>query len=88
MKKLLTILLIAILFSSCGDKEDKIYTLKYVVFYPNYNDTVIISNSRGYCFGSDRGTNYIRIGSPVGITEYENSAPYKVISYTYKIKNK
>lgn len=75
------------LLSSCsGITEDRIYTLKYVVFYPGYRDTVTVSNSRGYYCGSDRGTNYIREGSISGPAVYDNSAPYKVISYTVKNK--
>lgn len=84
MKKILVILAIISIFLSCSDNNKTVYTLKYVVFYPNHQDTVIVSNTKGYYWNSDRGTNYIKEGSITGDMVYSNSAPYKILSYTEK----
>jgi len=86
MKKLILMILVLISIVSCN--SNKIYTLKYVVFYPNYNDTITISNDDEYYWNSDRGTNYIKEGSITGPTVYTGSAPYKILSYTSKLKEK
>lgn len=54
------------------------HKIEYVVFYPNYNDTVIKSNIGGYKFYSYRGTNTIseKVG---GRVVYEGTSPYKVL---------
>lgn len=80
---ILTIFLLSIV--SCSDNT---YYLKYVVFYPNYNDTVSVSNvGEGYYWNCDRGNNYIKEGSITGPTVYAGSAPYKILSYTYTETN-
>ena len=81
MKKILVLLIITILLISCSQNKSKTYTLKYVVFYPNYNDTVTVSGFKRYHWGGDRGSNYIYSGS---ISIYDNSAPFKILSYTCK----
>lgn len=75
------ILWLLILLNSC---ENKTYYLKYVVFYPSHNDTVEVSNTSGYYWGSNRGSNYIKEGSITGNSIYNGSAPYKIISYEYE----
>ena len=58
--------------------------IQYVVFYPGYKDTVsTYTDDNEFYFGSDRGPNYIKIGSK---SIYCNSAPYKVIK-NYKEYN-
>ena len=82
--KLIALLTVAsFVFSKCCEDENTTYTLKYVVFYPGYQDTVIVSNHCGYFFGSDRGTNFIKDGrSPTNPKNiYNNSAPYKILFY-------
>lgn len=76
-------LIIIALLMSCSQNKLKTYTLKYVVFYPNYSDTVTISGHKEYIWGSNRGTNYI-YSYPNGNSIYDNSAPFKILSYTYK----
>ena len=82
------ILMVFILISIISCNSNKIYTLEYVVFYPNYNDTITISNDDEYYWSSDRGTTYIKEGSITGSTVYKGSAPYKILSYTSKQKEK
>lgn len=79
-KKIFLIALVLISTMSCT--SDKIYTIKYVVFYPNYNDTVTDTNDNTYYWNSSKGTNYIKIGGMTGSTVYSGSAPYKVLSCT------
>lgn len=81
MKRLLILLMI--FFLSCK-RENKIYTLQYVVFYPNYRDTQTVSSTSNYYWFSQEGTNYIKRNSITGITVYSGSSPYKIISYTSK----
>lgn len=82
MKKLLAIALM-LFFFSCK-RENKIYTLQYVVFYPGYRDTQTVSGSGEYYWFSQEGTNYIKRSSVTGSRIYSGSSPYKIISYTSK----
>ena len=88
MKNLLIGLLMGLGLFGCNEDESKTYTLKYVVFYPNYNDTVTVTNHGGYYWNSDRGTNYIKNESITGRNVYSGSAPYKILSYTLEETNK
>jgi hypothetical protein len=84
MKLLINIFFSILLLSSCSSEEDKSksYELTYVVFYPNYVDTVKMSGyGECYWFGRE-GTNYIRNTNSHYI--YNGSAPYKILSYTVK----
>jgi hypothetical protein len=62
--------------------KDSEHTLTYVIYYPNYNDTVTVSCDDSYFWSCDRGTNYIKEGGITGTTVYSGSAPYKILSYT------
>ncbi len=84
MKKI-ALLIFTILLMSC---EDRTYKLKYVVFYPNYNDTVTLTSTTEFYWGSQKGTNYIKKGSLTGSDYYSGSAPYKILQYTYVENNK
>lgn len=85
MKKII-LLIFAALLISC-EHENRTYTLKYVVFYPNYNDTVTITSDTKFYWGCDRGNNYIKKGGITGSDYYAGSAPYKILEYTY-VENK
>jgi hypothetical protein len=85
MKKLAVLLISILILGSCVNMNksanQKIFTLKYVAFYPNHTDTVEVSNNRGYEWYSYKGTNRIleyREHVPI----YSSSAPYKILSYT------
>lgn len=82
MKKLLIVLLIVLGLSSCTEDKSKTYTLKYVVFYPNYNDTVEVVSNDPINDQSTKGTNSIWTGCCKYY--YNNTAPYKILSYTVK----
>jgi hypoxanthine phosphoribosyltransferase len=87
MKKLLAIL--AIILASCSSQpttaENKTYTLKYVVFYPNYYDTVTVSTIYEFEWSSYEGTNTItEYGIGYRRNVYNSTAPYKILSYTVK----
>ena len=86
----LIVLLIAILAltSSCGFEPSQEYTIKYVIFYPNHNDTVTAKSNLGFNWGGGHGSNYVN-GYNYGAgmfksvyTEYSGSSPVKVLSYT------
>ncbi len=82
---LITVGLFIILMQYLNNRGNvyKTYTLTYVVFYPTYNDTVTVSNNKGYAFYSIAGTNFIREeGSTFGTLIYSGSAPCKALSYT------
>jgi hypothetical protein len=89
MKKLLVSLFLIGLIGCEYDDPNVTYTLKYVVFYPNYNDTLIATNHRGFFWSCDRGNNYIKNGSTMtsAKTLYSGSAPYKILSYTKRNEN-
>jgi hypothetical protein len=76
-------------FIGCGE-SDKIYTLKYVIFYPTYADTVIAVNDGIFCSKTDRDGNYIKSYYSNGLFVkeilYHNTAPFKILEYTYTIK--
>lgn len=73
----LSCILYLIITSCSGAKYE--YTLKYVVFYPGFNDAVTVKNNKGYYMGSDMGSNYIH--SYDGKYVYDGSAPYKILKY-------
>lgn len=76
MKKLL-IILVLFLASCCGDGER--YEVTYVVFYPNYNDTLTIETiGYPYVF-SNRGSNYLKSGCISGSNYYAGSSPFKIL---------
>ena len=81
MKKILVFLITTVLSISCSSNKSKTYTLKYVVFYPSYFDTITVSGFNKYNWGGDRGSNYIYSGSN---SIYDSSAPFKILSYTCK----
>ena len=84
MKKLILILLTILTLNSCTEDKSKTYTLKYVVFYPNYNDTVEVKSTYRFRFNSVHGSNYIDTGDTIYDQVYNNSAPYKILNYTVK----
>ena len=75
------VLILVCFLISCSTKKNKEYTLKYVVFYPGYRDTVIVKNNKGFYWGSNRGSNYINNGSITSPNVYDGSAPFKVLKY-------
>lgn len=86
MKTLLALLITLSLFScntsNKSDKTSKVYHLKFVVFYPSENDTIEVSNTDGYSWYSQDGTNNIfDRGLTFDNKVYSNTAPYKIISY-------
>lgn len=82
IKYLLLILIILLSFSACNKDTKELYTLKYVIFYPNHTDTIITTCNCEFIWGSDRGSNYIKRHSITGQTIYDNSAPFKILNYT------
>jgi len=90
MKKLIIGLFVLFLLNSCeSDNLNKNWELKYIIFYPNNNDTVIAINHRGFYWGSNNGTNYIKNGPSITSSEYLYNAnsPYKIIYYiSYELK--
>lgn len=83
MKKVFLFLLFLMFLTSCEIEDpNTTWELKYVVFYPNFNDTVIITNHKGFYWSSDRGSNYIKDGPSItSLDIYHGSAPYKIIYY-------
>jgi hypothetical protein len=64
--------------------------MTYVIFYPNYADTITTSyiGNKRYYYGSDKGTNFIKQESMTNInSEYENTAPYKILSQSKTLIN-
>jgi hypothetical protein len=85
MKKIgLLVFMVLAMISSCTRIEKK-YKVYYNVYYPNNTKhyTVIIDDTP--YLGSNRGTNYLKIGSLTGTTVIETSAPIE-IEKTIKIK--
>lgn len=80
MKNRLLIFIVCIGLYSC-EKENKVYTLKYVVFYPNHADTVVVESTDYFNWFTFEGTNQINNGSTI---IYKNTAPFKILSYTVK----
>lgn len=86
MKKFLFSIL---LLAGCSEpeipREEKTYSLKYVVFYPGYTDTLESTNKTGYYWYSSDGTNYICDGpNSLNGYLYKSTAPFKILSYTSK----
>ena len=87
MKNKLLFILLIILLVSCS-KSDKIYTLKYVIFYPQFSDTIILISDDEINWHSDQGTNYIYTYGNGNSYGYNGTAPFKILSYTVQtIKN-
>ena len=90
MKKILICLLFLIAGCNCerekeivNDNNVKTYFIKYIVFYPGYRDTCRAESiGKDFYFGSDRGTNFIKIGTLTGNTIYIGSSPYLVIEHS------
>lgn len=85
MKKIALLIFIALtVISSCQRTEEK-YKVYYNVYYPNNpkHYTIIIDDTPH--LGSDRGTNYLKVGNVTGKTIIETSAPIE-IEKTIKIK--
>ena len=83
MKKIgLLVFMVLAMISSCKEKKYKVY---YTVYYPNNTKhyTVIIDDTP--YLGSNRGTNFLSIGSPSGADVIRTSAPIE-IEKTIKIK--
>ena len=80
MKKIIaTIAIITALIGCDNSNNRQHYTshIQYVVFYPNYRDTVEASvEDKDFIFTSNEGSNFIY--NEYG-NIYSNSAPYKVI---------
>jgi uncharacterized lipoprotein NlpE involved in copper resistance len=80
MKKIITAITIITALIGCDNSNDRSYIshIQYVVFYPQYRDTVEASvENKDFIFFSSEGSNFIDSGE--GIHLYANSAPYKVI---------
>lgn len=78
MKKIsLLIFIVLAVISSCKRTEEK-YKVYYNVYYPNNTKhyTIIIDDTP--YLGSDRGTNYLKIGSIAGKTIIRTSAPIEI----------
>ena len=78
MKYLILLLICILSFVSCGEGDN--YYVKYVVFYPSYNDTissVYRLHSAPYV-SSYQGSNRIE---GRGGTIYQTSAPIKLLDY-------
>lgn len=61
--------------------ESRMHEIKFVVFYPNYPDTLIIRNKRRLAYRLYRGASEIVSVSAVGSSvEFESTAPIKVLS--------
>jgi hypothetical protein len=74
MKKILTVLFAAFIISCSNERHQVTYT----VYYPGNTVTkTIIINDTPY-LGSDRGTNYLKVGSITGPTVIETSAPIEL----------
>jgi len=86
IKKIILLGLTALIVAACGHKQQK-YKIYYKVYYPN--------NTKSYCaiiddepyLGSDRGTNYLRVGSITGPSIIKTSAPIE-LAKTVKLKEK
>lgn len=80
MKYILAFISLIAVFISCQEPEYK-YTIKYVIYYPGYPDTVINQSYYPYYWSSDRDSNYIKIRTITGKNIYRGSAPFKILSY-------
>lgn len=87
MKKIIVLIfMMLVVISSCNKTEEK-YKVYYNVYYPNNtkNYTIIIDDTP--YLGSDRGTNYLKVGSITGPTIIRTSAPIELVQ-TVKLKEK
>ena len=85
MRNFVILLTLSLMLFSCKS-EDKVYTLKYKVYYSDNNvKEYTVSNSEGYRIGSNRGSNYIMDREKVSYIE-DTSAPIEVISYKSRPK--
>ena len=94
MKKILVLLMVAVLFASCGSEAFKLEyeaTITYKVYYPGNtitrSYTIDSTSNPGYILRSDGGSNYLYVSSSTGILAHHTkleatSAPIEVISLT------
>lgn len=62
------------------EAEAKMHEIKFVVFYPNYPDTITLRNKRRLAYRLNRGASEIVSVSSVGASvEFESTAPIKVL---------
>ena len=84
MKKIIATITIITALIGCDNSNKIPYTshIQYVVFYPEYRDTVEVSvENKDFTFFSSEGSNFIDTEGWNHV--YANSAPYKVIK-SYK----
>jgi hypothetical protein len=85
MKKIgLLVFIVLAVISSCKRTEEK-YKVYYTVYYPNNTKHYIVIIDDTPYLGSNRGTNFLSIGSLTGETVISTSAPIE-IEKTIKIK--
>ena len=85
MKKIILLLFIALIIAGCTRHEK--CKVHYRVYYPN--------NTQNYCIviddepylGSDRGTNYLKVGGITGPSIIETSAPIELVNVVKFKKN-
>lgn len=85
MKKIISLIFIALIIAGCSRHEK--CKIHYRVYYPN--------NTQNYCIviddepylGSDRGTNYLRVGGSTGQLIIETSAPIELVKVVKLEKN-
>ena len=74
-----------LLLISCSNVSNREYTIVYEVYYNN--NTVVKETKKAnkpFYVSSNRGSNYIKIGSITGETVINTSAPIRILSHTYK----
>ena len=83
-KILLVFVVISFIIVSCSTNHRE-YTIVYEVYY---NENTVVKEtkkaSEPFYVGSDRGSNFIKIGSLTGELIISTSAPIRVLSHTYK----
>lgn len=77
MKKLIYVLFIFII-AGCTKSESK-YKVYYNVYYPNNTKSYSIITDDIPYLGSDRGTNYMTVGTIGSSTIIKTSAPIEIV---------
>lgn len=77
MKKLSGFLISLLILCSCSKGK---HIVTYRVYWPNNVRTYTVTiNDKPY-LGSDRGTNYLKVGNITGPTIIETNAPIEIIN--------
>jgi hypothetical protein len=81
---LITMMMVILSLSSCKKTPERIYSIKYRVYWTSNNIKEYSSNSKKpFRYGSSKGSNWVENFGDKGVL-VDTSAPIEIISYTYK----